>query len=67
MRARRTKSDDCEQLVRHVWDGPGEAETPILQTAPFAEKASRNIVPVDLLWEKNIVSTGKKQAEKDGL
>jgi len=28
----------------------------------FAEKMSRNIVPADLLWEKNTVP-----AEKDGL
>ena len=32
----------------------------------FVEKTSRNIIPTDLLWEKNIVST-KKQAEKDEL
>jgi len=32
----------------------------------FAEKISRNIVPTDLLREKNTI-LAEKQAEKDGL
>jgi len=37
-----------------------------MQPVRFAEKTSRNTIPVDLLWKKNIVPA-KKQAEKDGL
>ena len=32
----------------------------------FAEKTSRNTVPADLLWEKNIVPA-EKTSQKDGL
>ena len=49
--------------MRLGFDQPRKFPVRYLAPVRFAEKTSRNIVPADLLWEKNTVLTEKKQAK----
>ena len=52
------------QILITYYHSIPESVQPCIGPVRFAEKTSRNTVPVDLLWEKYTVST-EKQAQKD--